>query len=194
MGPYSIIYADPPLSFDVWGNSDKSKVKSPQNHYTTTSVPDLCKIPVSDWAADDAFLICWVYDPRLPDVFTLANAWGFDQWVTVLFRWLKSVNGQLQLFDPGEKVRLGTGYHTMGGGCEEAYLFRRGKGLPVRKRGIKKEFYSNIREHSRKPDEGPGWITDLYGDVPRLEMFARTQRLGWEVWGNETDKFEATRS
>ena len=24
---------------------------------------------------------------------------------------------------------------------------------------------------------------------PYLEMFARTQRPGWTVWGNQTDKF-----
>jgi len=24
----------------------------------------------------------------------------------------------------------------------------------------------------------------------KLEMFARTQSLGWDVWGNEVDKFD----
>lgn len=29
----------------------------------------------------------------------------------------------------------------------------------------------------------------IYAD-PYLELFARTKRSGWTVWGNETDKFQ----
>ena len=88
-----------------------------------------------------------------------------------------------------DRLNFGLGYHTRGGGCEECWLFKRGKGLPVLRHDIRKEFYAPIREHSRKPDKVAGWLVDLYGDVPRLEMFARTQRTGWEVFGNETNKF-----
>jgi N6-adenosine-specific RNA methylase IME4 len=44
------------------------------------------------------------------------------------------------------------------------------------------------REHSRKPDEMIPLIENLF-DGPYLELFARTQRPGWSVWGNQTDKF-----
>ncbi len=189
MGPYNIIYADPPWKFEVY-TPVTGTMKSPDQHYPTVTTSDLCKIPVSDWAAKDAFLCMWVVDPKLPDAFDLARAWGFE-FITVLFRWLKSSNGQLRLFDAGERLNYGLGYHTRGGGCEECWLFKRGKGLPVLRHDIRKEFHSNIREHSRKPDEVPSWIVDLYGDVPRLEMFARTQRPGWDSWGNQTDKFKA---
>lgn len=45
------------------------------------------------------------------------------------------------------------------------------------------------REHSRKPDHVRDDIVSLFGDRPRLEMFARTTTPGWSVWGNQTDKF-----
>jgi N6-adenosine-specific RNA methylase IME4 len=45
------------------------------------------------------------------------------------------------------------------------------------------------RQHSRKPDCVPGRIERLVAG-PYLELFARTQRPGWTVWGNQTDKFE----
>tara|TARA_R110000824_G_scaffold78775_4_gene198667 strand:- start:321 stop:905 length:585 start_codon:yes stop_codon:yes gene_type:complete len=194
MGPYSIIYADPPWSFDFtqFMVSEKTnKRKSPEHHYNTMTTQDICSIPVRSWAAKNAFLCMWVYDPKLPDALKIGEAWGFT-FTTVLFRWIKTTNDQLRLLDPTPKVNFGTGYHTRSGGCEEVWLFKLGKGLPVLNRGIRKEFFRPTREHSRKPDEVPGWITDLYGDQPRLEMFARTHRLGWDVWGNETDKFEAT--
>ena len=186
--PYKIIYADPPWNFDVYSDSEKSTVKAPQHHYKTMTIDEMCQLSVSDFAQKDALLCMWVYDPRLPDALTVAAAWGF-KFTTVLFRWIKTTNGQLRLFDPTPKLNYGTGYHTRGGGCEEVWLFKRGRGLPVLDHGIRKEFFAPKREHSRKPDEVPGWLTDLYGDVPRLEMFARTEREGWDSWGNETAKF-----
>ena len=46
---------------------------------------------------------------------------------------------------------------------------------------------SHIGQHSRKPDEVREKIVKLMGDVPRLELFARQQTPGWDVWGNEVD-------
>ena len=46
------------------------------------------------------------------------------------------------------------------------------------------------REHSRKPDEARERIVQLFGDIPRLEMFARQKTEGWDILGNETDKFK----
>lgn len=41
------------------------------------------------------------------------------------------------------------------------------------------------REHSRKPDEVRERIVELFGDIPRIELFARKQADGWDCWGNE---------
>jgi N6-adenosine-specific RNA methylase IME4 len=150
---------------------------------------DICEIPVRDYLAKDALLVLWVYDPMLPDAFTVAKAFGFEKFVTVQFRWLKSTDGQYRLFEDGERLGFGLGYHTRGGGCEEAWLFKRGRGLPVMRHDIRKEFYAPVRQHSRKPDEVSKWLVDLYGDVSRLEMFSRTLRHGWNSWGNEVGKF-----
>jgi N6-adenosine-specific RNA methylase IME4 len=35
-------------------------------------------------------------------------------------------------------------------------------------------------------------IVKLCGDLPRLEMFSRTQTPGWEIWGNQSTKFKPT--
>ncbi len=40
------------------------------------------------------------------------------------------------------------------------------------------------REHSRKPDEFYE-IVESCSPGPRLEMFARGARPGWDVWGNQ---------
>lgn len=41
----------------------------------------------------------------------------------------------------------------------------------------------------RKPNEIRKQIVELYGDIPRIELFAREQLEGFDVWGNETNKF-----
>lgn len=41
------------------------------------------------------------------------------------------------------------------------------------------------QEHSHKPDEVRDRIVKLFGDVPRIELFARQRPDGWDYWGNE---------
>ena len=184
---YLLIYADPPWQFKVYSRASGLK-KAPDAHYSTMTVDEIKPLSNDLGFDNNALLAMWVYDPMLPEALEVAEAWGF-KFTTVLFRWIKTTNGQLRLFDPTPKPHFGMGYHTRGGACEEVWLFKRGKGLPVLDHGIRKEFFAPKREHSRKPDEVAKWLVDLYGDVPRLEMFARTEREGWDSWGNETAKF-----
>ena len=186
-GPFSLIYADPPWRFEPW-DRETGLEKSPDQHYETMTFEEMEALNV--WGAYDynALLAMWVYDPMIPQALRLANSWGLD-FVTVLFRWIKTTDGQYRLFEQSERLNFGTGYHTRAGGCEECWLFRSGRGLPVLRHDIRKEFFAPVREHSRKPDQVADWLVDLYGDVPRLEMFARNTRPGWVSWGNETSKF-----
>ena len=45
----------------------------------------------------------------------------------------------------------------------------------------------NPRKHSQKPAAVRDMIVSCSGDLPRLELFARQQPLGWDVWGDEVD-------
>ena len=190
-GPYSIIYMDPCWREEPWSR-DTGLGKSPDQHYETLTVEQmLAMFPLREWTAKNGYVPMWVKDNMFPHAFQLAAGWGLE-YVTVLFRWLKTGESrdQLALF-PIEppSTKFGMGRHTRGGGCEECWLFKFGDGLPVLRHDIKREFFAERREHSRKPDEVAGWIVDLYGDLPRLEMFARTQRPGWDFHGLETGKF-----
>lgn len=185
--PVRLLYVDPPWQFAV-RDRETGLGRAPDRHYPTMTTDKICGLELPE-IADDSYLAMWVYDPMIPDAFKVAEAWGF-RYITVLFRWIKTTDGQLRLFELGERLNFGMGYHTRGGGCEECFLFKRGKGLPVLRHDIRKEFYAPVREHSRKPDEVAGWLVDLYGDVPRIEMFARTIRPGWLSLGNEVGKFQ----
>ena len=45
------------------------------------------------------------------------------------------------------------------------------------------------RQHSRKPSIVRDNIVTFFGDVPRIELFAREQSPGWSVLGNQSDKY-----
>lgn len=41
--------------------------------------------------------------------------------------------------------------------------------------------------HSEKPDEAYTALERLFGDVRRIDLFARKQRPGWTAWGDEVN-------
>ncbi|OPZ91194.1 MAG: hypothetical protein BWY74_02040 [Firmicutes bacterium ADurb.Bin419] len=44
---------------------------------------------------------------------------------------------------------------------------------------------ASVSRHSEKPFEIRDRIVQLCGDLPRIELFARTTSNGWDTWGNE---------
>ena len=60
------------------------------------------------------------------------------------------------------------------------------EGKPKRKSAsVRQLLFSPVEEHSKKPDEARDKIIELMGDLPRIELFARRETPGWDVWGNE---------
>lgn len=184
-GPFSIIYADPPWAYQTW--SHRGQGKGAAQHYDTMAADDIRALPVREIAAEDAALFLWVVQPQLPEALALIEAWGFT-YKTVAFYWIKTRGGQHRLFYGAEDARLGLGYHTRSG-AEQCWLATRGKGYRRHSAGVRQVVHAPLREHSRKPDEIAEAIVELTGDAPRIELFARTTRPGWSVWGNQTDRF-----
>jgi N6-adenosine-specific RNA methylase IME4 len=42
-------------------------------------------------------------------------------------------------------------------------------------------------QHSAKPAEVAELIEAMYPDLPKLEMFCRSPRDGWDAWGNQAE-------
>jgi N6-adenosine-specific RNA methylase IME4 len=76
------------------------------------------------------------------------------------------------------------GYYTRANN-EICLLATKGKTLKRQSKAVKQIVMSKIREHSRKPDEVRDRIVELFGDLPRIELFARQEIGGWDCWGNE---------
>lgn len=176
---YNIIHADPAWTFENW--SEKGEGRNPNQHYSTMSIAEIAALPVGQIAAGDCALFLWVCDPLLDKALEVMRAWGF-RYTTVAFTWAKRSK-----LDSG--WHLGTGYYTRAN--PETCLLGMMGSLPRRDAGVRQLIVEPVREHSRKPDRVADDIVRLFGDLPRVELFARTTRPGWESWGNQVGKFEA---
>jgi N6-adenosine-specific RNA methylase IME4 len=65
------------------------------------------------------------------------------------------------------------------------------KGSPKRiSAGVHSVIDTHIEAHSQKPGIVRERIVGLMGDVPRIELFARTRTPGWDVWGNQVPELD----
>jgi len=121
-------------------------------------------------AAPNAHLYLWTTHKFLPLALELVGTWGFDY--QCVLTWVKNVG-----FTPFSWM-----YST------ELCLFARRGSLDLLVKGRRLDVHAKVREHSRKPDE----FYDLVRDVspgPRIDMFSREPRDGFDQWGNETTRF-----
>lgn len=166
---YSIIYADPPWSYRNGGNGRAKR------HYSLMSTDEICALPVPGIAAEDCALFLWATLPLLPDAFEVIRAWGF-YYRCAAFVWVKP-----NKVSPGWAV--GTGFWTRAN-AEICLLATKGT-MKRQSKSVQQIICEPRREHSRKPDETRERILQLFGDLPRVELFARRPAEGWQVWGNE---------
>lgn len=166
---YNIIYADPP-----WKYQDKLD-PTRRIKYNVESSAWIANLPVASIAADDCVLFLWVTFPQLDIVMDIIDKWGFS-YKTVAFVWVKTIV-------KGRSLAWGMGRWTRSN-AEICLLAVKGK--PKRyKKDVHQIVIAPVLEHSRKPEEVREKIVRLCGNVPRIELFARSAAPGWDAWGNE---------
>ena len=171
---YEIVYADPPWRFYTY--SDKGKGRSVEKHYPTMEKSALQALPVKDIIAKNSILFLWVTAPCLIEGLELIKAWGFT-YKTVAFTWVKQNKKSDSLF-------MGLGYYTRAN-AEYCLIATKGKVLKRQSRSVSSVILSHIQRHSQKPREARDRIVELFGNRPRIELFAREKADGWDCWGNE---------
>jgi N6-adenosine-specific RNA methylase IME4 len=177
----SVIYADPPWSFQVY--SGKGKERSADRHYDTMSLDDICNLPIGKLAGDDCALFLWAVMPELPGALRVIEAWGF-KYKTTAFVWTKQNRS-------GEGLFTGMGYWTRAN-AEVCLLATRGSPKRIAK-DVHQVIQAPVSEHSEKPAETRARIHRLLGApeaATHLELFGRQTVPGWTVWGNQIPREE----
>ncbi len=136
----------------------------------------ICALPIKNICEDNAVLLMWITFPKLDWAFEVINAWGFT-YKTCAFTWVK-------LNKKSESLFMGMGYYTRSN-AEICLIATKGKPLKRMSHSVHSIIMSHIEEHSKKPNETRERIVELFGDLPRIELFARQHAEGWDCWGNE---------
>jgi N6-adenosine-specific RNA methylase IME4 len=184
MKKYQIIYADPAWNMGyVKGGEKAGTVKGGSElPYKTMSDLDIMNMPIKDIIDDNAFLFMWITDNRIPKVQEFMEAWGF-KYNSLAFIWNK-----ISKYKEGVVRTTLTPYTRRS--CEYCFMGTRGKVKDLVQDHYVLQYVpwaSETRKHSVKPDEVRQRIVRLCGDLPRLELFAREKKEGWDVWGNEVN-------
>lgn len=166
---YATIVADPPWDLTLTGSRRRTKGGhgGPALAYQTMSIDEICALQVASIAATGAHLWLWTTNQHLEDGFKVMRAWGFKYLAPI--HWIKA-SGQGNWFVHRTQTIL-FGYREK---CE----FPLARYLPNIIEGGKPE------RHSAKPAHSFAYIESV-SPPPRVELFARTNRLGWDSWGNE---------
>lgn len=175
---YKAILADPP-----WQFQNRTGKVAPEhkrlNRYPTMSLDEIKAIPVQNVAADDCHLYLWVPNALLVEGLEVMKAWGFQYKTNII--WEKVRND-------GNPDGRGVGFYFRN--VTEILLFGvKGKNVRTLAPGRSQVnlVRAKKREHSRKPDEMIDLI-ERCSAGPYLELFARGQREGWTMWGNQADE------
>lgn len=166
-GRYPVIYADPPWRYEHAPPGGENRLI--ENHYPTMTLEEICALPVQSITHDDAILFLWATAPQLANALKVVEAWSFEYRTCMM--WVKD--------------KIGMGY----------YVRQRGELLLIARRGEMRTPAPADRpdsvveaprlEHSAKPGAFYGLIEQMYPRMPKIELFARNQRDGWAVWGNQ---------
>ncbi len=154
-------------------------MRSITRHYPVMKLDAIKALPVAELAAPNCVLFMWTTDTSLPQALEVITSWGFC-FKTVGFQWAKT-NPKAKTFFTG------CGWWTRGN-VELCLLATKGNPKRVAK-DVKRLVVADRREHSRKPDLVYTEIQRLTNG-PYLELFARTQRDGWDTaFSNEPDRY-----
>lgn len=167
-GKFSCIVIDPPWPMKKIEREERPNqgVELDYPVMTLEQIADESLVPVRTLAADDCHIYLWVTHKFLPAGMDLLKEWGFNY--QCVMTWRKNVG-----ITPFSWM-----YDT------EHVLFGRRGNLKLQRLGLRLSFDAPVQGHSRKPDVFYERVIEA-SPGPRVEMFARRERDGFTVWGNE---------
>ena len=149
----------------AWPMQQKTGSRGAGRHYPLLTLDQIKSLPVASLAdPDSSHCWLWVTNAALRYGYEVLEAWGFTP--MSILTWVKPRYGL------GQYIRNAS---------EHILLGVRGN-APAMFHGQSSWFMAPLQRHSEKPQE----IYDIIERIspgPRLELFARKRRHGWDAWG-----------
>lgn len=169
MKKYQIIYADPPWKQPMMPILKRRPKTARELPYDTMTLQEIMNLPVNDMANDNCHLWLWTTNRFLHDAFHVIEAWGFKYMQVIT--WVK---------------KSGCGIYWVATTQPLLFAYKGKCKFPLAKLKPTHIITPPPRKHSQKPGEFYELIESI-SPAPRLELFARNKREGWDCWGNEVD-------
>jgi N6-adenosine-specific RNA methylase IME4 len=171
---YGVGLADPGWRFEPYSRVNGMD-RAADNHYATSSLEAIKALDVSSFMAPNSVMFLWSTVPMIMKAGEVLEAWGFTY--KSQFAWPKT--------RAGGSLALGTGYWNRNA-HELLLVGTRGK-IPAPAPGTQwpSVIFAPVGRHSEKPAIFHEMIESYYPTVPKIELFARTARAGWDRWGLE---------
>jgi len=172
MQKYRTIVIDPPWKVGSLAHTGRNghHIKPMKDNYEMMILSNIRDLPISQIADENAFLFLWTTHTYLPSAFDLVKAWNFKYHLTITW-------------DKGRSITH-YGFHRKSEFCLFCY---NGKlNIDVSGKSIPTVIYEYNKGHSIKPDIFYSEVERKFPE-PRLDMFSRRQRSGWDVFGNQVE-------
>tara|TARA_R100000353_G_scaffold61953_1_gene48889 strand:+ start:1795 stop:2799 length:1005 start_codon:yes stop_codon:yes gene_type:complete len=170
-GLYDVISIDPAWNYEGENKNITSydangrRVANPYPEMSNQEIKDI-KLPLMN----DSVVFLWTTHKFLPDAFDILKNWNLDYKATLV--WNK------------EKIGMGAWFRMQ---CEFCLVGVKGK--PYWDNTTYRDIINEPRrQHSRKPDS----FFDMVNKITlgrKLEYFSREKREGWDVFGNDVNKY-----
>ena len=168
---YQVIVIDPP--WEIKKITHKARPKQIEMDYPMMSLDQIRKLPIGNLAEDDSYVFLWVIQKYLYDAKSILEGWGFNLLLTMVWEKTYGKSAGMPLFGfrwNGEFILVG---------------YKNKPAMWPKRPLIPAVFQAENIRHSQKPDRFYKMIEPL--GEKRLDVFARSQRAGWDVFGNEVE-------
>lgn len=163
---YRIIVVDFPWRYKSRAGGSMKSGSSAK--YETMDIDDICAFPLKRISASDSMLFLWGTTPLMPEAFRAMRELGWRYATMITWRKIMSMG-------MGWTYRVQTEHCLVGyRGKQKALRAQRANFIQA-KAGI----------HSAKPQEFWDLLEETLPDClnPRMELFSRQERDGWDCWG-----------
>ena len=171
MKKYDVVVVDPPWEL----KKIKRDVRPNQRgfDYETMTLEKIRNLPIANLCKPHALCFLWTIQKYLCEAERILTGWSFNRLLTMCWKKEYGRSNGMPLYGFRWNVEfIHVGY------LNKPKTFKKGK-------LIKAAFSAENRGHSIKPNE-------FYEEVQRwgpdrIDLFARSPRCGWDVWGNEVE-------
>ena len=163
---YDVVVIDPP--WDMQKILREIAPNQKEFDYPTMTINEIKTFPIKDLMSDNCHIFLWTTQKYLPFAFDIIKEWGLTYVLTMV--WHK--NGGFQPFGLPQ-------YN-----CEFILYAHKGNPKFIDTKTFNCCFNGERGKHSEKPNEFYE-LLDRVCDGNKIDIFARKERKGWSVYGNE---------